>query len=178
MSASSIPTEFSIINHWRSDRRGPVRLILSHTRRHLFQFAVMVIGAFGNAALAALVPVLIGKAFNNITGKPSNVDSLLGIALLIGGTQVLRGVFQFGRNFGAEGMAQRIERNIRDELYTSLLGKSMTFHSLQAVGDTMARAPNDVREVNFMFSPGLNLVIGSANFMVMPLVLAPTYHPS
>ena len=138
----------------------------------------MLVGAFSNAALAALVPVLIGRAFNNITGTPPNVDSLPGIALLIGGTQVLRGVLQFGRNFGAEVIAQRIERNIRDELYTSLLGKSMTFHSLQAVGDTMARATNDVREVNFMFSPGLNLVIGSANFMIMPFILAPTYHPS
>ncbi len=30
----------------------------------------------------------------------------------------------------------------------------MTFHSLQPVGDTMARATNDVREINFLFSPG------------------------
>jgi ATP-binding cassette, subfamily B, bacterial len=51
-------------------------------------------------------------------------------------------------------LAQKMEREIRDELYVSLLGKSMTFHNLQPVGDTMARATNDVREVNFMFSPG------------------------
>ncbi len=54
----------------------------------------------------------------------------------------------------------------------------MTFHNLQPVGDTMARATNDVREVNFMFSPGFNMVIGSLNFLIMPLILAPTYHPS
>ena len=66
-------------------------------------------------------------------------------------------------------MAQKIERDIRDELYVSLLGKSMTFHNLQPVGDTMARATNDVREVNFMFSPGLNLVAGSLMFLIMPL---------
>jgi ATP-binding cassette subfamily B protein len=87
-------------------------------------------------------------------------------------------VLQFFRNFGAELLAQRIERDIRDELYSSLLGKSMTFHSLQPVGDTMARATNDVREVNFMFSPGFNLVVGSAVFLIMPLILAPSYHPS
>ncbi|HOD44230.1 MAG TPA: ABC transporter ATP-binding protein, partial [Anaerolineaceae bacterium] len=75
-------------------------------------------------------------------------------------------------------VAQRIEKNVRNELYTSLLGKSMTFHNLQPVGDTMARATNDVREVNFMFSPGFNMVIGSLNFLIMPLILAPTYHPS
>ena len=57
------------------------------------------------------------------------------------------------------------------KLYLSLLGKSMTFHSLQPVGDTMARATNDVREVNLMFNPGMNLVVGSANFLVMPVLL-------
>ena len=80
---------------------------------------------------------------------------------------------QFGRNFSAEWLGQLFERNIRDELYVSLLGKSMTFHNLQPVGDTMARATNDVREINFMFSPGINLVIGSANFILMPIILAP-----
>ncbi len=74
-------------------------------------------------------------------------------------------------------MAQRIERDIRDELYLSLLGKSMTFHNLQPVGDTMARATNDVREVNFMFSPGLNLVIGSFFFLLVPLYSGPRIHP-
>jgi ATP-binding cassette subfamily B protein len=69
-----------------------------------------------------------------------------------------------------------VERDVRDELYVSLLGKSMTFHNLQPVGDTMARATNDVREVNYMFSPGVNLVVGSLIFLLMPLFFAPHYH--
>jgi ATP-binding cassette subfamily B protein len=39
----------------------------------------------------------------------------------------------------------------------------------------MARATNDVREINLMMYPGINLVVGSANFLVMPLILAPRY---
>ncbi len=71
-----------------------------------------------------------------------------------------------------------MERDIRDELYLSLLGKSMTFHNLQPVGDTMARSTNDVREVNYMFSPGVNLVVGSFMFILMPIFFAPRYHIS
>jgi ATP-binding cassette subfamily B protein len=41
----------------------------------------------------------------------------------------------------------------------------------------MARATNDVRQVNLMFNPGINLVIGSANFLLMPLIIAPSIHP-
>jgi ATP-binding cassette, subfamily B, bacterial len=138
----------------------------------------MLLGAFGNAGLAAVVPVLIGEAFNAILASPAQLQALSLFALWIAGTQIVRGFLQFGRNFGAELIAQRVERDIRDELYVSLLGKSMTFHSLQPVGDIMARATNDVREINFLFSPGINLVIGSFNFMIMPLILAPRYHPA
>jgi len=139
---------------------------------------MMITGAVGNAALAAVVPVLTGDAFNAMLKTPPDTSALLPLALIIGGSQIVRGILQLGRNFGAELLAQKMERQIRDELYLSLLGKSMTFHSLQPVGDTMARATNDVREVNYMFSPGVNLVVGSFIFLLMPIFVAPRYHPS
>jgi ATP-binding cassette subfamily B protein len=139
---------------------------------------MIFIGAIGNAVLAVVVPILTGDAFNAMLKTPPETSVLLPLALTIGVSQIIRGVLQLGRNFGAELMAQRMERDIRDELYLSLLGKSMTFHSLQPVGDTMARATNDVREVNYMFSPGVNLVVGSFMFILMPLLFAPRYHIS
>jgi len=170
--------EFSLPKRRSSDRRGPVRWILSHTLRYWYLNVMMIIGAAGNAALASVVPIYVGKALDLISLDEADVRALLQISLVIAITQVVRGVLQLGRNFGAELIAQNVERNIRDELYVSLLGKSMTFHNLQPVGDTMARATNDVREINFMFSPGINLVVGSANFMIMPLIFSPQYHPA
>jgi ATP-binding cassette subfamily B protein len=170
--------EFSLPHPPRTDRRTPLRWIASHVRRHAWLVFSMLVGAFGNAALAAAVPVLIGRAFNAILENPPRISALAPTALLIAGSQLLRGLLQLGRNFSAELIGQRLERDIRDELYASLLGKSMTFHNLQPVGDTMARATNDVREINLMFSPGFNLVVGSANFLLMPLLLGPSYHPA
>ncbi len=175
---AAISSEFSLSTRFQSDRRGPVRWIFSHAIRYWPLILTMLVGAFGNAFLAAVVPDLIGRAFNGILADPPDINLLLVVALWIAGTQVLRGFLQFGRNFSAELIGQRIERDARDELYVSLLGKSMTFHSLQPVGDTMARATNDVREMNLMFSPGINLVVGSANFLIMPLLFAPRYHPA
>jgi ATP-binding cassette, subfamily B, bacterial len=178
MASTTLRAEFSIEQRYKTDRSSPIRWVASHAIRQWIPGLAMILGAFGNAALASLVPVFIGLAFNAILASPPQTDLLMNFALLIAGSQILRAFLQLGRNFGAELIAQRTERNIRDELYTSLLGKSMTFHSLQSVGDTMARATNDVREINFMFSPGINLVIGSANFMIMPILLAPRYHPA
>jgi len=175
--ATSI-AEFIVPPRFDTDRRNAIRWLISYSWHYWYLFVLMVFGAFSNAALAAVVPVLMGQAFNAILESPPQVSALPRIALLIVISQVVRAILQFGRNFGAELLGQSVERDIRHELYVSLLGKSMTFHSLQSVGDTMARATNDVREVNFLFSPGLNLVIGSGLFLVMPIFVAPRYHPS
>ncbi len=138
----------------------------------------MVIGAIGNAGLSAVVPVVTGDAFNAMLKPSPDTSVLIPLALIIGVSQIIRGALQLGRNFGAELLAQKLERSVRDELYLSLLGKSMTFHNLQPVGDTMARATIDVREVNYMFSPGINLVVGSVIFLLVPVLVAGRYHPS
>lgn len=176
MTSIPSPAEFTLPRDALSDQRSPVRWILAHTKRYWWLVLIMFIGAIGNAALAAIVPVLTGDAFNAMLNVPPETKVLLPLALIMGGSQILRGILQLGRNFGAELIAQRIERDVRDELYVSLLGKSMTFHNLQPVGDTMARATNDVREINLMFSPGINLVVGSLVFLVMPFFFAPIYH--
>ncbi len=178
MTVISSAAEFSLQRTHAYDRRSPVRWVWSHAAQYRPILIMLVVGAFGNAALAAVVPVLVGNAFNAMLAPKPDIHVLLPLTLILGGSQIVRGVLQFGRNFGAELIAQKLERDIRDELYLALLGKSMTFHNLQPVGDTMARATNDVREVNFMFSPGVNLVIGSMFFLVMPFFTATRYHPS
>jgi ATP-binding cassette subfamily B protein len=178
MTSLTAPAEFTLIRKTTERTKGPARWIWSHAIRYWPILVMLVIGAIGNAALASAVPVLVGKAFNDMLKSNPDLSLLLPLALILGASQIARGVLQFGRNFGAELMAQRIERDIRDELYVSLLGKSMTFHNLQPVGDTMARATNDVREVNFMFSPGANLVIGSGLFIVIPFFVIPQYSPA
>jgi ATP-binding cassette subfamily B protein len=169
--------EFSIPHSFHADRRSPLRWVLAHGLRRWPIVVIGLIGAFGNAALAAAVPVLLGQAVNAVTAAPPDLARLRTVALTMLVTQAARGFIQFMRNGGFEFLAQWVERSVREELYLSLLGKSMTFHNLQPVGDTMARATNDVREVNFFYSPGLNVVTGSVNFLIMPLVLAPRYHP-
>ena len=172
------PAEFSMHRKHTSDRTSAVRWVWSHASRHGWIITMLVVGAIGNAALAAVVPVLTGNAFNAMLKAVPDTSVLLPLAITIGISQILRGVLQLGRNFGAELLAQKMERQVRDELYLSLLAKSMTFHNLQPVGDTMARATNDVREVNYMFSPGVNLVVGSFIFLLMPIFVSGSYHPS
>ncbi len=169
-------SEFVARSFHRSNHSSPLRFIISHISRYPLVAILLLIGAFSNAALMAVVPYYIGRAFEAILNG-DGIDVIVRIALELVGSQVLRSVLQLVRNFSAETYGQIIERNMRDELYASLLGKSMGFHDLQPVGEIMARVTNDVREVNLMMNPGVNLVIGSGFFLIVPLFAAPAIHP-
>ena len=140
MTTISHPAEFTLQRVHTANRSNVVKWIVSHAVRYWPIIIMLFTGGLGNAALAAVVPVLVGDAFNQMLKPSPDTSILIPLALILGGSQIVRGVLQLGRNFGAELMAQKIERDIRDELYVSLLGKSMTFHNLQPVGDTMARS--------------------------------------
>lgn len=168
-------SEFAAESGHSTDRSTVIRWVRSHLSRHKLLIAFMFGGAFGNAALAALVPVLIGVAFDAVLATPVDTRTVGAVTIGIVVSQLIRAGLQLGRNFSSAVLGERLERDMREELYLGLLGKSMTFHDMRPVGDTMARATNDVHELNLMLYPGINLVVGSANFLVMPLILAPRY---
>ena len=178
MASATKTAEFIVERKYHTNRSGPVAWIASHALRQWPYLLIAVLGAGVNAYLATLTPMYIGQAFNAVLSKPPQMDTLLRLSWLLVAIMVVRAVIMLARNFSFELVAQRMEKNTREELYVSLLGKSMTFHNLQPVGDTMARATNDVREINYLFSPGISLVVGSVSFLVMPIIVAPSYHPS
>lgn len=168
----------------KSDYRGPRRYVWSHVKRHWYIAVILIIGAFGNAAFASAIPVFVGQMYDRllqfrdglVTGEETIRFALIMWGAIFG-SQAIRSVVQLMRNFSSEVFAQRIERDVRDELYASLLGKGMTFHDMHPVGEIMARVTNDVRELNYMFNPGFNLIIGSSMFLVLPLIASPLIHP-
>ena len=164
-------SEFTVVGQRPTDRRGPVRWILSHLllyRRYLVGFLG---GSLVMVVLNSAIPNLTGLAFDAVLAKDgSGRGRLVAIALVLVAIVLLRGVFDLVARMCTEILAKRLERDAREELYTSLLGKSQTFHNRQRVGDLMARAANDVRQLSTMVSPGLDLIVDSMLQGIVPLV--------
>ncbi|MFN8441100.1 MAG: ABC transporter ATP-binding protein [Caldilineaceae bacterium] len=171
-------SEFTAQLDWIPNQRSPLRWILFHLLRSKWIIVLALSAAIGNALLAIFVPRYTGQAFNAVVNQRDALNVLFWATLWIGITQTVRGAIQFLRNFGHELLGQRLERDGRRELYAMLLSKSMGFHDLHPTGEIMARATNDVRELALMIMPGVNLVFGSGNFLIMPVLLAPTIHPA
>jgi ATP-binding cassette subfamily B protein len=171
-------SEFAVDHTWRTDTRTPMRWVISHLKRSPWLILWISVGAVGNAALAAAIPLYTGYAFDALTAPAPDFSPLIWATVGLVITQIARFGMQMGRNVGAEILGQRLERDARQELYASLLGKGMGFHDLRPTGEIMARATNDVRELALMITPGLNLVFGSGNFLFVPIFAAPGLHPA
>jgi ATP-binding cassette subfamily B protein len=163
-----------------TDHRSPARFLWSHVKRQPWLLLAMLVGAFSNAALASALPYFTGLSFNALRADQTQavMATILTYALAIIGSQLVRSVLQLMRNASAETFSQRMERDVRDELYASLLGKSMSFHDGKPVGEIMARVTNDVREVNLLMNPGMNLLVGSSMFLIVPILVSPTFYPA
>lgn len=177
--------EFVAKTDYQTNHTNSTQFILSHIKRRWILSIMLMIGAFTNAALAGVIGYYLGVAYNALllfrdgsANADATMNGIIGAAIGMVVSQVVRGVLQLMRNASSEAYGQLIERDVRDELYGSLLGKSMTFHDLQPVGEIMARVINDVREMNLMMNPGVNLLVGSTWFLIIPLVSSPFIHPS
>ncbi|MGB1252972.1 MAG: ABC transporter ATP-binding protein [Candidatus Promineifilaceae bacterium] len=167
--------EFHVSGSYSYNQSSPVRWIVSHIVRHGHFFAVYILGVLIAQGCNTFVPVLTGRAFDTVTaGGSDTLATLTTIALGILAMVFVRGAADVGGQYAMEVVAKRLERDARDELYLNLLGKSQTWHNQQRVGDLMARANNDVRELNGMMMPGFSLMFDSMMSLLLPIIVIAT----
>jgi ATP-binding cassette subfamily B protein len=169
--------EFSVADEHTYNRSGPLRWILSHLSRYPHLLASFLFAATLTNVLFSAIPRLTGLAFDEVLRPAPDVGRLVMIALEILGLVIVRGILDITNSWSVETLGQRMERDAREELYISLLGKSQTFHNRQRVGDIMARATNDVRQLNPMMNPGVSLITESVMGIIAPLVFIAFLRP-
>ncbi len=167
---AQLKREFSIQDEYHYNRSGPIRWIISHLLRYPHFLASFLIAATLTNVLFSTIPRLTGMAFDEVLRPDPSVQRLVTIALSILGLVLVRGLLDITNAFSVETLGQRMERDAREELYVSLLGKSQTFHNRQRVGDIMARANNDIRQLNPMMNPGVALITESMIGILAPMV--------
>ncbi|HEX5167362.1 MAG TPA: ABC transporter ATP-binding protein [Thermomicrobiales bacterium] len=164
--------EFTVEGALVSDRRSPVRWIISHVRRNRLYLSAFIGFTLLASVMTSFTSVLTGQAFDEVLDGDG--DRLGIIALSILAVVLVRGVVDLTGRLAVEILGKRLARDARDELYVSLLGKSQTFHNRQRVGDIMARASNDIQQLSMMMTPGVDLILDSTLTIIVPVIFIAT----
>ncbi|HCI80405.1 MAG TPA: ABC transporter ATP-binding protein, partial [Ktedonobacter sp.] len=167
--------EFTVVDEYRYNRSNPARWIASHLLRYkAFVLLFMTTAILANV-LNASIPALTGVAFNAVLA--GSLGQLITISLSLLLILLLTGVSDISARLSAEVIGKRVARDARDELYLSLLSKDQTFHNRQRVGDVMARATNDIDQLNNMLVPGFDTIFDSFTALVVPMVFTLFINP-
>lgn len=162
-------SEFTVQDAYQYNHQGTIRWLFSHVMRYRwFAIATFLFYLVSHVAYAQ-GPILIGKAFEELVDPNTSLTALRNIALMVLFILVIDGIINLCGSLSIEVIAQRLEADSREELYTSLLGKSQTFHDRQRVGDIMARATDDVRQLNAMINPGVMFMFEMILGFVVPM---------
>ncbi len=105
-------------------------------------------------ATAALIPLLIREAIDALT-QGFHLERLVWFSFLLVALSAVKGLFQFWMRVILIGISRDIEYDLRNDLFTRLIGLSRDFYSRFRTGDVMARATNDLNAVRMMLGPGV-----------------------
>ena len=162
-------TEFSPPINYQTNRKGPIRWVLSHIWHYKKFMIPMMFFKITAVIFQSLIPVFIGIIINDYNNHILTDTIIIQLVMTIFAVGIGAALFNLLGNWSIEVSSQRLERDTRDELYSSLIGKSLTFHDNQTIGDLMSRAATDVRQLNLMLNPGLSLVLQAVLGILIPI---------
>ncbi len=105
-------------------------------------------------ATAALTPLLIREGVDALT-QGFRLERLVWFSVALAGLSAVKGLFQYWMRVILIGVSRDIEYDLRNDLFTHLIGLSRDFYSRFRTGDIMARATNDLNAVRMMLGPGI-----------------------
>ena len=144
------------------------RLIL-YLRSQKWLLAGLLLTLTLGSLLRTLPPTLSKIAIDE--GVLANNLGVLFVTVgLFVGAVLLANVMMAGRLYAARYSAQKVIHDIRNDLYTHLSAKSMSFFDRHQTGDLMSRVTNDVNMIQFFFTMAGTVILSSIGLTAMNLV--------
>jgi len=122
--------------------------------------------------LQLIIPRFIKNAVDALTAGTATAESLTAAALYIAATGLLIALFRFGWRYCLIGTSRRIERSLRDRLFSHIIRLPLENLIKTKTGDLMARMTNDLDAVRMCSGIGIvalvdTFILGSAAVVFM-----------
>ena len=162
-------SEFSIEGLREYNQSGAVRWIIAHCWEHKPWFIMGLLGFASGYISFSAARVLFGRGAELII-EGGDFRAVIAVSLAVLIASVWDGIGSLIGSMCMVILSTRVERDSRHELYASLLGKSQTFHDQQRVGDIMARATDDVRQLHHVIHPGIMFIFDMVLGFAVPII--------
>ncbi len=130
-----------------------LRTLFPYLLRYRWRYAGGLTALLFRGVLAAGVPLLIGRAVDQLAAgeQEAAVNSVLLLLGVAGG----KGIAQYAMRWILITISRDIEYDLRNDISAHLVTLDRTFYERYRTGDLMARVTNDLAQVRSLLGPGL-----------------------
>jgi len=172
-----------------SERRHPIRRLLSHLKHHQFTVLLASLCSILNKFWDLAPPILIGMAIDVVVqreesflanyGYPDPNDQFLILVAITVVIWVLESLFEYWWGILWRNLAQTAQHELRIDTYNHIQNLEMQWFSEQSTGGLMSILNDDVNQLERFLDQGANdllqlattiTVVGSIMFILAPEV--------
>ena len=137
---------------------GYKKWFVKHIFKEKLLFFLMLIFLIVFIGTVSFTPLLIGDVFDELAKPDRSFQKILITSMYIAIAGVARTIGDYLQSYTNEVIAHKVTKNVTEEFYDNMLEKSQEFHDRVRVGDIMARATYDTRQMNIFIAPGLKFL--------------------
>ncbi len=137
---------------------GYKKWFAKHILREKWLFLRMLIFLMLFIGTVSFTPLLIGNIFDELAKPDRSFTIIIMTSLFIAIAGIGRTLGDYIQSYTNEVIAHKVTKNVTEEFYDDMLKKSQEFHDRVKIGDMMARATYDTRQMNIFIAPGLKFL--------------------
>ena len=133
--------------------------------RYRGRLVLAYLSFFCSIGFSLLIPYLLAGAIGKLVVRSDDGQilslgdvertTLIVMALALIGASLMRGLFDFGRTYAADSLAQKVAYDLRNSLYDKLQHLSFAFHDKEHTGNLMSKVTADIEAVRRFVMMGL-----------------------
>ena len=130
-----------------------LRTLFPYLLRYRWRYAGGLTALLFRGVLAAGVPLLIGRAVDQLAAGEQ--EAAVNSVLLALGIAACKGIAQYAMRWILITISRDIEYDLRNDISAHLVTLDRAFYERYRTGDLMARVTNDLAQVRSLLGPGL-----------------------
>lgn len=130
-----------------------LRTLVPYLLRYRWRYAGGLTALLFRGVLAAAVPLLIGRAVDELAAGQQ--EAAVNTVWLLLGIAACKGIAQYAMRWILITISRDIEYDLRNDLSAHLVTLDRAFYERYRTGDLMARVTNDLAQVRSLLGPGL-----------------------
>lgn len=130
-----------------------LRTLVPYLLRYRWRYAGGLTALLFRGVLAAAVPLLIGRAVDELAAGQQ--EAAVNAVWLLLGIAACKGIAQYAMRWILITISRDIEYDLRNDLSAHLVTLDRAFYERYRTGDLMARVTNDLAQVRSLLGPGL-----------------------